>query len=99
MIYNRAPKSLNHRGFTHFSRRPSMFNRVTLFAVLSMLILCLAGCGASEEPKQAAQPAAAPPPKPVEEKVPVYELTKDDITTHEGWTSRNISVLGVKLGD
>ena len=74
-----------------------MFNRVMLFAVLSMLILCLAGCG--EAPKQAEQPAAAPPPKPVEEKAPVYELTKDDITTHAGWTSRNISVLGVKLGD
>ena len=74
-----------------------MFNRVVLFAVLSMLILGLAGCGGSEE-KQAEQPAA-PPPKPVEEKVPVYELTKDDITTHAGWTSRNISVLGVKLGD
>ena len=72
-----------------------MLNRVVLFAVLSMLILGLAGCG---EEKQAEQPAT-PPPKPVEEKVPVYELTKDDITTHAGWTSRNISVLGVKLGD
>src|SRR6185295_912641 len=77
-----------------------MFNRVVLFAVLCMLILCLAGCGAPEETKQAAEPAAAaPPPKPAEEKVPIYELTKDDITSHPGWTSRNISVLGVKLGD
>jgi len=74
-----------------------MFNRVMLFAMLSMLVLCLAGC--AEEPKQESAPAAAPPPKPVEEKVPVYELTKDDITAHDGWTSRNISVLGVKLGD
>ena len=38
-------------------------------------------------------------PKPAEENVPVYELTKDDITSHEGWTSRNISVLGAKIGD
>jgi len=75
-----------------------MFNRVMLFAVLSMLILGLAGCAGGEEKKEA-QPAAAPPPKPVEEQAPVYELTKDDITTHQGWTSRNISVLGVKLGD
>jgi hypothetical protein len=76
-----------------------MFKRVTLLAVLSMFILCLAGCGGGEESKTGSQPAAAPPPKPAEEKVPVYELTKDDITSHEGWTSRNISVLGVKIGD
>jgi len=76
-----------------------MFNRVMLSAMLSMLILCLAGCADNQETKPAAQPAAAPAPKPVEEKVPVYEITKDDITGHEGWASRNISVLGVKLGD
>lgn len=74
-----------------------MFNRA-MFALLSMVFLCLAGCGGGEEQKQAAQPAPAPAPK-VEEKVPVYELTKDDITSHDGWTSRNISVLGAKLGD
>jgi len=75
-----------------------MFNRVMLFAMLSMLILCLAGCG-GDDTKQAEQPAAAPAPKPVEEKVPVYELTKDEITSHAGWTSKNISVLGAKIGD
>ena len=75
-----------------------LFKRVMLFAALSMLILCLAACGGGEETKQA-QPAAAPAPKPAEEKVPVYELTKDVVSSHEGWTSRNISVLGVKLGD
>jgi len=72
-------------------------------ATLGMLILCLAGCGGEEEKKadatpQSAAPAPAAAPKP-EENVPVYELTKDVITSHEGWTSRNISVLGVKLGD
>jgi hypothetical protein len=77
-----------------------MFKRVLLFVVLTALTLSLAGCGGAEEPKQAAQPAAAaPPPKPAEEQVPVYEITKDEITNHPGWTSRNISVLGVKLGD
>ena len=76
-----------------------MFNRVTLLALVSMLILSLAGCGGGE-PAQQAQPAAeaAPPPKPVEQ-VPVYELTKDDITSHDGWTSRNVSIMSVKLGD
>ncbi|HYR44354.1 MAG TPA: hypothetical protein VER98_15095 [Terriglobia bacterium] len=79
-----------------------MFNRVTLLAVFSMLILCLAGCGGEEEKKTevASQPAAAPAPAPKpEENVPVYELTKDEILSHPGWTSRNISVLSVKLGD
>src|SRR5437667_9959752 len=78
-----------------------MFNRVMLVAVFSMLILCLAGCGGEEKKTESApQPAAepAPAPKP-EEKVPVYELTKEDLTSHEGWTSRNVSILGVKLGD
>ena len=78
-----------------------MFKRIVLVAVLSTVILSLTGCGGAEENKQAAQPAAtpAPAPKPEEEKVPMYEITKDDITSHPGWTSRNITVLGVKLGD
>ncbi|HEY2381355.1 MAG TPA: hypothetical protein VGK48_09260 [Terriglobia bacterium] len=76
-----------------------MFNRVMLFASISILLLCLAGCGGGEDEKQAPAATPAPAPKPAEEKVPVYELTKDDITSHEGWTSRNISVLGVKIGD
>jgi len=73
-----------------------------VLAVLGMLILCLAGCGGEDEKKaeSAPQPAAAPAPAPKpEENVPIYEVTKDEITTHDGWTSRNISVLGVKLGD
>jgi len=78
-----------------------MFNRGMLLAVFSMLILCLAGCGGDEEKKAESAPAAAAPapaPKP-EEKVEIYELTKDDVTSHNGWTSKNISILGVKLSD
>jgi hypothetical protein len=78
-----------------------MLNRVMLLAILSTLILCLAGCGGGEEKKAEStpQPAAAPPPPPKEENVPVYELTKDTIMDHDGWTSRNVSVMGFKLGD
>jgi hypothetical protein len=74
-----------------------MFNRVMLLALVSML--CLAGCGGGEEEKPAQPAASAAPAKKAEENVPVYELTKDDITSHEGWTSKNISVLGAKIGD
>jgi len=76
-----------------------MFNRVLLYAVLGISILYLNGCGGAEDTKKAEQPAATPAPKAAEENVPIYEVTKDDITSHSGWTSRNISVLGVKLGD
>ncbi len=77
-----------------------MFNRVMLLALVSTLILSLAGCGGGEPAQQATQqsaPAEAPAPPPAPE--PVYELTKDDITGHSDWTSRNISVLGAKIGD
>ena len=78
-----------------------MFNRVLLLAALGMLVLSLAGCGGEEKKAESPpQPTVAPAPAPKpEENVPVYDLTKDNIMSHEGWTSRNISVLGVKLGD
>lgn len=76
-----------------------MFKRVLVFAVLSMFVVSLTGCDSAEDTKKAAEPAAAPAEPKAEEKVPVYELTKDEITSHDGWTSRNISIMGVKLGD
>jgi len=75
-----------------------MFKRILVFAMLSLSVI-LAGCGGAEEPKEASKAAEPAAPKAAEEKVPVYELTKDQITSHDGWTSRNISILGVKLGD
>jgi hypothetical protein len=64
-----------------------------------MLILCLAGCGAGEETKPETQAAAPPPPPKAEENVEIFELTKDSITDKKDWTSRNISILGAKIGD
>ena len=77
-----------------------MFNRILLFVILGIAILSLVGCAAEEEPKKAEQPAAAKAEaKPAEETVPVYEITKDEITSHPGWTSRNISVMNQSTGN
>jgi hypothetical protein len=75
-----------------------MSTKVSLLALVSLLILGLAGCSA-ETPQESASAAPATPPTPAEPPPPIYELTKDDITSHPDWTSRNISILGVKLGD
>jgi hypothetical protein len=76
-----------------------MFNRVLLVTLVSTVILSLAGCGGGQPAQQATEQAAPAPPPPPPKPEPVYELTKDDITSHSDWTSRNISILGVKLGD
>jgi hypothetical protein len=77
-----------------------MSKRVTFFALFSMFVLCLAGCAGGEETKPESQAAAAPAPPPkAEEKVEIYELTKDTITDKKDWTSRNIGILGAKIGD
>jgi len=77
-----------------------MSKRVTLLALISLLILSLASCGSEPAPQEqkAATPAPAAPKK--EEPPPVmYELTKDQILDHPDWTSRNIMVHGAKIGD
>ena len=78
-----------------------MFKRTVLLTLVSVLMVSISACGGGETTQQASQPAEpAPPPKPPEPPPTIYELTKDDdITTHPDWTSRNISVLGLKLGD
>jgi hypothetical protein len=65
-----------------------------------MLFLSLLSCSAPPPAEEAAEtePAAASTPAPAEQ-VPLYEITRDDITTNPDWTSRNITVLGAKLGD
>jgi hypothetical protein len=59
----------------------------------------LAACGEqSAPPKEADEPKTeAPKAAPVEG--PYYDLTKEAITGHADFTSRNVMVMGVKLGD
>ena len=73
-----------------------MLKRTTLFCIVSVLVLTLAGCGAPPPAPVEEEPAAPPPPPPP----PTYELTEMEITVEEpDFTSRNISVLGIKVGD
>jgi len=77
-----------------------MSKRLTLLALVSLLILSLASCGSEPAPteQKAATPAPAQPKK--EEPPPaIYELTKDNILDHPDWTSRNIAIHGAKIGD
>jgi len=76
-----------------------MLKRLTLFALAGVLAIALTSCGESPAPATTTtQPEATPPPPPPKP-VEVYELTKDDITTHADWTSANVSILGGKIGD
>lgn len=71
-----------------------MFRRLTLSATLGALIFT-ASCA---ETKTEEAPEAAPAAAPVEEG-PFYELTKDEVTSHPDWTSKNITFKGLKIGD
>lgn len=73
-----------------------MFSRFTVSAILGVLILTGASCA---DPKTEEAPAPAAEAKPAEPEGPYYEITKDDITSHADWTSRNITYKGVKIGD
>ncbi len=74
-----------------------MSKRIMLLALAGTLVLSLAGCG--DEPAADQKAASAPVVKKEEPVGPVYELTKDSISDHADWTSKNISVMGAKLGD
>src|SRR5262245_56192709 len=83
-----------------YSRRPLMFRKLTVSAILGVLILVAASC-AAEEKKEDEQPAAAAPDAAAtpKEESPYYEVTKDDITSHADWTSMNVMLNGAKIGD
>ncbi len=73
-----------------------MLRRVTLFSIISVLVLSVAACGPAPEPP-AAEEEPAPPPEPPP---PVYELTEVAILEEApDFTSRNVSLLGIKVGD
>jgi len=74
-----------------------MLNRLPLFVVFATMTLGLAACGASPKPAEEEPKAEAPKAAPVEG--PYYDLTKETLTNKSDWTSRNVMVMGMKLGD
>ena len=75
-----------------------MPKRVTLLALAGILVLSLAGCG-DEQPKPEEKAAPAPQAKKEEPPPPLYDITKVSILDHPDWTSKNVEILGTKLGD
>jgi hypothetical protein len=75
------------------------FKIVLLATAGALIITGLTACSPEPTPTQNAGVAAASPAKPAEPDLPHYELTKDEVTSHPDWTSRNITVFGVKIGD
>src|SRR6185503_14985216 len=74
-----------------------MFRRITQSVILGVLILTVASC--AEEKKEETPAPEAVAAKPAEPAGPLYELTKDEVTSHAEWTSKNITYKGVKIGD
>lgn len=74
-----------------------MLNKLSLCAIACTLILAIAGCGPAPQQQDT---TAAPAEKPREEPpAPVYEITKDSITDKADWTSKNVAIMGLKVGD
>jgi len=76
-----------------------MLNRLTLFVVFGTITLGLSACGETPAPAKDSDAPKAEAPKAAAVEVPYYDLTKDAITSHPDWSSRNVMVMGVKLGD
>ena len=76
-----------------------MLNRLTLFVVFGTITMGLAACGEQTAPPKEADAPKAEAPKAPPAEGPYYELTKDAITSHPDFTSRNVMVMGVKIGD
>ena len=80
-----------------------MPGKYTLGIAIVVASLLFAGCTqAPESPPAADAEAEAPKAEeaaPEPEEIKVYDLVKEDITQITDLTSRNLSVMGVKLGD
>jgi|SRR5688572_11561561 len=72
-----------------------LFRRLTLSVTLGAFIFTASCAETNTEEAAETAPAAA---APVEE-VPLYELTKDEITSHPDWSSKNITFKGLKIGE
>lgn len=80
-----------------------MPGKFTLGVAIVVALLVFAGCTQAPEAPPAAE-ADAEDPKAEEaaaapEEIKVYDLVKEDVTQIPDLTSRNLSVMGVKLGD
>jgi hypothetical protein len=62
-------------------------------------MIALTACGELAPPPKAADEPVAETPKPAEPEGPYYDLTKDEITSHPDWSSRNVTLMGIKFGD
>ena len=78
-----------------------MLNRLTLFLIFGTIMLGVAACGELAPPSKPAaeEPVKTEAPKAPPTEGPFYELTRDEITSKAGWSSRNIAVMGTKIGD
>jgi len=76
-----------------------MLNRLNMLVLLASLTAGLTACGElGPAPKPADEPVKTEA-KPAVADGPYYEITKDEITSHADWTSRNFMLMGIKLGD
>ena len=80
-----------------------MPGKYTLGIAIVVVSLLFAGCTQAPESSPAADAEAEAPEAegaaPEPEEIKVYDLVKEDITQIPDLNSRNLSVMGVKLGD
>ena len=74
-------------------------NSLTSLSVLMLLVLTLSCSQSPQQPAPASSSPEGAKSTPPPQEVKLYDVSKDDITAIPDITSRNISVLGVKLGD